>query len=431
MAPGNWSNGQPSVSELAAASGQFDHRVHRALAAERYSPSPGRSSSPTYRTWSAKDTWSCGGKEGCGFRKNQGPACLVCAKSWGHWQQAWYVEKDKDARPHLANSFQGFDRLPPWKKKPDERNEACLPKPSLQAAGGKGKGKQGVRQKAVASDIADSPSPTAEEMDVEHPIGLGKLRLAYAAVAAAMGPSTEMAETLLAQIREEEARKSSLVLPHVQLQRTQKKLEQLSWKADQALLELNELEDQRNVVLGKIIEVQAKGRALEEQIAEAEATKKSIIAALANMQGVIPVKLEPAVGQPSMLQYDLDLQRAGEVEQCRPMLQEMEMLVARIREACAAEGQEARLLPTQLQGTVTPVQSPVQGAEEETQPGLPSFGPAAPRVSRFRANPYTGQEATKEESQTYTGRDLGLEGASATEYDAQGGKSDGEQGQQP
>ena len=93
-----------------------------------------------------------------------------------------------------------------------------------------------------------------------------------------------MAGTLLAQIREEEARKTAKVLPHVQLQRTQRKLQQLSWKADQALKELNDLEEQQKLVCGKVCAVQAKGRALEEQIAEAEASNKATIEAMAEQR---------------------------------------------------------------------------------------------------------------------------------------------------
>ena len=102
---------------------------------------------------------------------------------------------------------------------------------------GKGQGRQGLLGDSPAvsetEEFQQERSPLAEDMEVVAMADLGKLKQAYTAVAAACGADGEMAKSLLGQIRDLEAKKTASILPHVQLQRTQKRLQLLSWKADQ------------------------------------------------------------------------------------------------------------------------------------------------------------------------------------------------------
>ena len=90
-----------------------------------------------------------------------------------------------------------------------------------------------------------------------------------------------------------------------------------------------------------------------------------------------------------------------------------------IGEAVETSGAQALLPPTQLE-TPVPSQEDRQPKFEETQPGLPAFGPSAALkgAARFRPTPYAAGLPAKEEEQIFTGKDLGLEGASASEFDS-------------
>ena len=340
MAPWNWSNGLVSES-AAAVSGGFDNRGLRALAGgsktfeqrleeasraeqrwmqQRASTTPERSVTPSRtsrRSWAAKESqasdhcWSCGGKGGCGYRRNQGALCTVCAQPWGHWMAKARVDSRDGAAvwapqsplPALANRYQPLEQhQPPWKRQGEGWSVGQQPNKSKGLGTGRGQGGKGSGPRAAVVEVEDiqmeegALSPTGC-MEVEASVDLAKLRVAYTAVVAAFGVEAEMAGSLLAQIREEEAKKSARVLPHVQLQRTQKKLEQLTWRADQALKELNDLEEQQSSLVGKILAVQARGRALEEQISEVEASKKASIEAMAEQQGVQMGKGEEGLAQ--------------------------------------------------------------------------------------------------------------------------------------
>ena len=312
--------------DVMAGTRSFDQRLVEASREEQrwrmqsHSPTPERSLSPSRRSWTAKESsaseqvWSCGGRGGCGYRRNRGSTCAVCAQHWGHWQvqsngskpyrtgsplrATSQVKGHLASWPTLGNSFQALEQRPPWKKNTRGWEREQPPRgPGKGMGGGKGQGTKGLGPKAEEEGelAAMVQSPSAEDIDMVV-VDLGKLRQAYAAVSAAMGPEAEMAEALLGQIQEEEARRSACVLPHVQMLRTQRRLQQLNHKAEQALKELNELEEQKKMLCCKIEEVQARGRSFEEQIAEAEATKTAVIEKMAEQQGVQWVRQEPEVG---------------------------------------------------------------------------------------------------------------------------------------
>ena len=210
----------------------------------------------------------------------------------------------------------------------------------------------------------------------------------------------------------EEAELPKEVPLHVQVLKAERKLQALQKVLGRLETTLDKLEEQKFALDQQIHDIKLKGQDICAQIAATEHDKAIAVSTMAQLSCQAP-------GPQGILQgLGLDLQKAAGAEQCRPLLQQIEMLVARIRDACgAAEGQDG-LPPTQLQGTETPVQSPdpAAAAEDDTQPGVPSFGTL--RGARFRVTPYAGPVAAKEESQTYSGKDLGLEGASATEFDA-------------
>ena len=316
---------------------------------------------------------------------------------WGHWRLTHFqvgMGRGRSSSP-LAP--------PPWKKPPSlEKTQKS--------------GKQ-LLEPALSRKSSQSPSTDMEldhqttgrqEGALEGPT-LAQLKPLYEQLVVACGQDSAVCQDLKNQVLAlEEAELPRGVPLHIQVSKAERKLQGLHKHLSKLELSLDKLEEKKAALEEDILHIKTKGQEVCAQIAETEQAKATAVSTLADQT------CRGASGPQSiMLQgFELDLQKAAEFEQCRPLLQQMEQLVAKIRDA-VGEANEP-LLPTQLQGTATPVPSP-QG-DDETQPGVPSFGPSSLRGSRFRVNPYPGP-ATKEE-ETYSAKDLGLEGASASEFDA-------------
>ena len=111
-----------------------------------------------------------------------------------------------------------------------------------------------------------------------------KLMQAWTAVVAAVGVDAPTAEALQLKIKEEEARRTAKVQPLVLLKKTQRRLQQLVWRADRTCKEVEALEEQRSKLHDKIAEVKSRGRDLEQQIVQAETIKKGALEAMSGLQ---------------------------------------------------------------------------------------------------------------------------------------------------
>ena len=264
-----------------------------------------------------------------------------------------------------------------------------------------------------------SPSPTSTDMELDHTAvqeavagpSLALLKPLYEQLLAACGPDAPVCQDLKKQVQALEEAELPRELPlHVQVSKAERRLCGLHKNLARLEISLDRLEEKKLEVENDIMDIKVKGQECLAQIAAIEHDKAIAVSTMAQQSC-----LGGAAPGTTLHGIEVDLQKAAEFEQCRPLLQQMELLVAKIRDACGEAAGLEIMLPTQMQGSVTPVASPQ--AEDETQPGLPSFGPPAVRGSRFRVSPYPGPEATTKE-EIYSGRDLGLEGASASEFDA-------------
>ena len=191
-------------------------------------------------SWSAPDNslpplrggWTCGGKSGCGFRRNTEAKCSVCKAPWGQW----WAATAQDWRAPLANSFgpladDGLARLqtagsqgavPPWKQSGKGRGVSWPPLLPVRN-GSKGKGKTTPPSRGSAAPPSRG-SGTNSDMEVEaveqggaRQVDLDALRRLLATTVSTLGGDSQEAKGLQCRIQQEASKKWENKAKHILL----------------------------------------------------------------------------------------------------------------------------------------------------------------------------------------------------------------------
>ena len=206
-----WSSGfDKRVAAASAAEGRMDQHMHgsqedswaRRGRLPTKDQSPTLTASSSHHRWAAPpraatgtrqpDGWLCGGKDGCGYRKNQDNQCHGCSAPWGHWR----VVQRTSGHFALSNSFlawqdrgplehertqlppRGGPLVPPWKQTGKGRVNKQRGGQAGHHKTGKGKGKD--KQQHNAGDDHKSPTTPADDeemLDYEIEVGWAVLKL--------------------------------------------------------------------------------------------------------------------------------------------------------------------------------------------------------------------------------------------------------------
>ena len=271
------------------------------------------------------------------------------------------------------------------------------------------------------------------EAGLQH-LELEKLRAAHVAVVAAFGASSDEAVAVHAKLEKlVEARKAATPT-HVQLQKVEKRLAAVGSKLEAAHGQMEELEAQIDKLGKQKQMLLEQGRSLQANHAALQLEKASILAqGQSRLGGHSQSDLEVC----KML--GLGLEQAVQHPGLFGLLQQVHSLVAQIKSQDVGqqnEGVQPQSLPqqTQLEDSQVEGNTEAPGAWEtgpaQEWPALQQDGKkegkGAPR-QRSAPYPQVAKEEAETVQQSFTGKDLGLEGQSAKEYDSQA--ADG--GQQP
>ena len=346
-----WSNGCGSLAGYSVPVANSDNRVAAALRAETaweqrmavqagsraqsFSPSsavswmaepfPGRS--PSRRTSEKRQQWlpsqwTCGGKEGCGYKRSAGPRCDCCNAQWGHWRAPPVVGFEV----RTANSFEALQNLhsgkgnglgpskvsqgPPW-----ARTKAKL------AGGGKNSSKDKEVDEVLGSS-AEQLSPTSAGEEDENMLEEGqdqsgstkvdieKLKAAISHLESALGSKDKMVLQLKDQLAAELENKRRAVPPHLQLNKIQRKIDGLEAKLQKGLLALESAEAEVQKAVQKVQDIKTQCRAWEASQLACEQDKTLLVLAMGSDLGKGPGPSEEATNLQQQQQESLSAQMA-------------------------------------------------------------------------------------------------------------------------